>query len=349
MEERYNRVSVNFKELYSTLLLKKWLILGITFISMVVGIIYALTAREEFVSEGRILPEVQSNGGGFSQFSGLAALAGVDLNSIGGSGVDAIRPDLYPNVVTSTPFYLELLKELVVTKENKKVIFEDYYFEAIDEGKTPKKKLLNKYPVEPIGIIVINGISDRRLEDLRERVTASIDNRTGIISISTKMPDPVVAAKVTSFAMMYLMRYIENYRTEKLKKDVEYLSVQVSSSKRRYFSTQEKKAKYSDQFQIGALRLASADIQRERIESEYRLSSSFYNELLKKLEEAKFKLQQETPVFKILEPPIAAVEEVEPKRSLIIFITMIIGFIAASCFVIIKHGERKILRYEEGS
>lgn len=325
MEEE---ISVDFKVLFRILWIEKWRIVLITAIVTALGITYALLAREEFETHGKILPEIQGKGGsGLSQFAGLASLAGVDLSSMSGTGVDAVRPDLYPDVITSTPFYLELFKIPVRTRDNEEISFEEYYHKVLEKGKEPEEKLLLKYPVKEEGIIVINGINELRLKDLRTRITAGIDKKSGVITINTKMPDPVVAAGTAKFAMEYLMEYVKNYRTEKLKQDVNYLADQVASSRGKYYSTQERKARYSDQFQD--MRLQSADVQRERIDSEYRLSSSFYNELLKKYEEAKFKLHQETPVFQVLEPPVTPVKKAEPRRIIITLVSMVLGGMVA--------------------
>lgn len=329
-------ISINLITLLRIFWKEKWWIVLITILFGALGALYTLSLREEFISEGKILPEAQSKGGGLGQISGLAALAGVDLSSVGASGADAVRPELYPNVITSTPFYLELFKAKVKTRENKEMTFEQYYHSVIEEGKKPKEKLLQKYPVKEDGIIVINRRNEMRLKDLRERITSSIDKKTGLISIKAKMPDPVVAADVSRFAMNYLMEYIMSYRTEKLRKDVDYLAEQVASSRGKYYSTQQKKATYSDQYQAGSIRLQSADVQRERIESEYRLSSSFYNELLKKYEEAKFRLHQETPVFQILEPPVTPVNKSEPKWTGILSGSLILGGFIGLVFVLLK-------------
>lgn len=334
-EKQEDFVTINFRALFGILWKEKWWIIGITLLFGLAGGIYAFNAREEFVSSGKILPEVQGKSGGLGQFSGLAALAGVDLGSVS-AGADAVRPDLYPNVITSTPFYLDLFKAKVNTRENKEMTFEQYYHLVIEKGKEPNGNLLKKYPVKEEGIIVVNRLNEIRLKKLRERVTSSIDKKTGLISITTQMPDPVVAAEVSRFAMNYLMKYIENYRTEKLRKDVDYLAEQVSASRGKYYSTQQKKASYSDQYQVGSIRLQSADVQRERIESEYRLSSSFYNELLKKYEEAKFRLHQETPVFKVLEPPVVPTLKSEPKKSMILLASLFLGGLFSFVGVLVK-------------
>lgn len=341
MEEEIN---IDFKALFRVIWKEKWWVILITGIVTAAGITYSLLAREEFEAKGKILPEIQGKGsGGLSQFAGLASLAGVDLSSMGGSGMDAVRPDLYPDVITSTPFYLELLKTEVHTRENKKMSFEEYYHSVLEEGSKPEEDFLKKYPVKEDGIIVVNRLSEIRLKDLRNRVSASIDKKSGVISIISKMPDPVVAAEIAKFAMEYLMVYVKGYRTEKLRQDVDYLRDQVDVSRGKYYSTQEQKARYSDQFQD--MRLQSADVKRERIDSEYRLSSSFYNELLKKYEEAKFKLHQETPVFKVLEPPVVPTLKSEPRRSFIALASMFLGGILAFGIVLIKRGNwRAVLK-----
>lgn len=335
-----DEIRIDFRRFFQIIWKEKWRIIFITILITVVGIAYALLSREEFESHGRILPEIQGRGSAnLSQFAGIASLAGVDLGSLGGSGIDAVRPDLYPNVITSTPFYLKLFKTEVYTRENKKISFEEYYHSAIEDGKEPDKELLETYPVKEDGIIVVSRLSDLRVKNLRERITAEIDRKSGVITIQSKMPDPVVSANVTKFAMEYLMEYVKDYRTEKLRQDVDYLASQVSTSRGKYYSTQERKARYSDQFQD--MRLQSADVQRERIESEYRLSSTFYNELLKKYEEAKFKLHQETPVFKVLEPPVVPIEKSEPKRKMIVLGFLFFGGIIGSIVVLFRKGNYK--------
>jgi uncharacterized protein involved in exopolysaccharide biosynthesis len=322
MEEDLN---FDLRKFISVVWKEKILVILVTFLTVCLGIFYAFMVQEEFQTNGKILPELQSKGSaGLSQFAGLASLAGVDLASIGGSSIDAVRPDLYPNVINSTPFYLELLKHEVVTRENKKMTFEQFYHEVIEKGEAPDEKLTEKYPVKDSSLIIIDRLNEIRLRNLRERISASLDKKSGVITIVSKMPDPVVAASTTNFAMTYLMKYVTDYRTEKLRADVAYLGSQVAASRGKYFSTQEKKAKYTDQFQD--MQLQIADIQRERLESEYRISSTFYNELLKKYEEAKFKLHQETPVFKVLEPPVTPVKKLKPKRAVIAFMFMVFGF-----------------------
>jgi uncharacterized protein involved in exopolysaccharide biosynthesis len=334
-------VNINFSALILILRKEKWIILIISTIFTIIGFYFAFSIKEEFISEGKILPEVQSKGGTIGQFAGLAALAGVDLSNAGG-GSDAIRPDLYPDVLKSTPFFLSLFNTKITNKHNKEQLFETYYLKDILDGKIKKEDQTLKFPTSS-NYIALNRQTEKNIADLKYRITCNYDKKTGVIVITVKMPDPVVAANVAHFSMNYLTNYIVNYRTEKQNRDLEYIAEKLAAAKGKYYSNQTKKASYTDQMPLSALRLQSADLGRERIESEYKISSSFYNSLLQKYEEAKLKMQQETPVIKILEPPVVPNLKSEPKKSLVIIASMFLGFSISFIFALIyKKNYKKI-------
>lgn len=335
MQEPENDIiTIDFKAFFQILWKEKVLFFAIVLLVAGLGLWYAFTLQEQFVSEGKILPELQAKGGKLGGLAGLASLAGVDLASV--EGTDAIRPDLYPDVLKSTPFFLELFKQKVTNKANKQVLFEAFYHQIVEENKEIKEKRIQKFPVKENGFLVLNRLNEDRIKDLKERIQVNIDKKSGVITISVKMPDPVVAANIARFSMEYLTEYVTRYRTEKAKKDVDFLAQKVADARGKLYTNQTKKAQYSDQFQLPTIRLQSADIQRERIESEYRISSTFYNELLKKYEESKIKLQQETPVFQILEPPIAVTQKSEPKRAVILLVSIFLGSIFSVLVILFR-------------
>ena len=334
MEQDTDTININFIALWQILNKEKWLILGITALFTIAGTIYAFSLKEEFKSEGKILPEIQSKGGSMGQFAGLAALAGVDLGSAS-AGADAVRPDLYPDVLKSTPFFLRLFQEKIKNKNNKEFSFQEFYNMEVLDDKLNEKDQINKFP-KSVNYISFNRQTEKNIKDLKERILCTYDKKIGVISISVKMPDPVVAANVARFSMDYLTGYIINYRTEKQKRDLDFLEERLQNAKGKYFSNQAKKASYTDQMPLNSLRLQSADLQRERIEAEYKTSSSFYNSLLQKYEEAKLKMQQETPVIKVLEPPVVPNLKSEPKKVLYLLFFLIISQILSIATALIK-------------
>ena len=342
MEEEKDIISIDFSAFFKIIWKEKVWVILITLLITLGGIYYALTAREEFVSTGKILPEYQSKAGGLGQFAGLASLAGIDVSSAAGGGSDAVRPDLYPDVLKSTPFFLELLKIKVRTKDNKEMLFSQFYDNFVLDNKIEEKNTKINFPTS-IQYIAVSYQTENNLKDLRERIGAVIDKKTGLITVTVKLPDPVVATIITDYGMNFLTNYITNYRTEKSKRDLNFLAERLDAAKGKYFNNQAKKAQYSDQYQLSMMKLQAADLQRERIESEYKISSTFYNSLLQKYEEAKLKVQQETPVIKVLEPPVVPNKRSEPKRAIIVLIATFLGGIFGIIFSLIRKKNYKLV------
>jgi uncharacterized protein involved in exopolysaccharide biosynthesis len=352
--EEEKELSVDFKALYNLALSFKWILLLVSFIFGIVTAIYLFNKPNEYTSVATVMPEFESNGlgGGLSKYAGLATLAGINLNGMASS--DAIRPDLYPNVINNTTFFLFLLDQKVQLTNGQKLKFEDFYFkvykldqEEINYSNKGKKvgiidKLKVYFGIETKNVssnlhqnkdlVYLSKTKGEVITDLMKKVSASMDKKTGIISVSAQLPDPLVSAQVAKISMDYLTTFVTNYRTEKARKDVNFLAERLLEAKSKYYNTQAKKAQYSDQFSAPTIRLQSADIQRERIESDYRVTSSFYQQLLQQYENAKLKVQQETPVFKTLQQPVIPYLKSGPRRLYGIlgasFVGFIIGFIA---------------------
>lgn len=339
--EQEEIINIDFKAIFKVLWKEKLLIFIITLVFTGAGAYYAFTAREEFISEGKILPEMTN--GSSSSLGGLASLVGMGGFELGlKNNTEAIRPDLYPSVIATVPFFLDLFDLPVTLKNGDSLTFEQFYRKYIEEDKELSNEKSISYKPKPIGVIVLNPLTEDRIEDLKTRISASLDKKSGVISISVKMPDPVVASEVSKYAMDYLTEYVTDYRTEKAKKEVDFLAQKVGVAKSGFYSTQSKKARYADQFSAPTIRLQSADVQRERLETEYRMSSSVYSELQKKYEEAKIRLQQETPVFQILEPPVAPNYKSEPKNVKIVALFFILGVFIALIVASIKNNNYQL-------
>jgi LPS O-antigen subunit length determinant protein (WzzB/FepE family) len=341
MEEK--ELTIDFGALFEVIKRGKWFIAlgGLLFAIITAAIVFS--QPNEYTATTSVMPELESSdAGGLSKFAGLASLAGVDLSSMSSS--DAVRPDLYPSVINNTSFFLYLLEQDVKTSESDKVNFLEFYIEKykLQEDTVSNQrgfliKLKESLGIAPTLILKTDSISDliyipeykgEIIEELKEKIVANMDKKTGIISVSVELPDPITAAYVAKISMDYLTGFVTNYRTEKTRQDLNFLAEQLGAAKGKYYNTQSKKAQYSDEFQSATIRLQVADIQRERIEADYRVSSSFYTELMKQYESAKMDLQKQTPVFKTLEQPIIPYEKSGPRRS----ITLVIFFILGSSF-----------------
>jgi LPS O-antigen subunit length determinant protein (WzzB/FepE family) len=352
--EEEKELTIDFGALWEVIKKGKWFIALTGLIFALVTATIVFNQPNEYTSTASVMPELESSSaGGLSKFAGLASLAGVDLSSMSSS--DAIRPDLYPSVINNTSFFLYLLEQDVRTSEKNKENFLDFYIETyeLEADTVVNKKGFISSLRESLGIaskVVVKSDSSSSdfiylpkykgeiIEELKEKIVANMDKKTGIISVSVELPDPITAAYVAKISMDYLTSFVTNYRTEKSRQDLNFLAQQLGAAKGKYYNTQSKKAQYSDQFQSATIRLQVADIQRERIEADYRVSSTFYTELMKQYESAKMDLQKQTPVFKTLEQPIIPYEKSGPRRSIALVIFFVLGSGFGVLLMIISKG-----------
>lgn len=295
----------------------------------ILGVLYAFTAQNEFESKAVVLPEIASSSalGKMGGLGALAGLAGIDISQM--SSTEAIRPDLYPSITQSLPFALYLLEQKVYISSSKKTITLQAYFESLDKNWLSKfldSKEQEKPKLDPRQFsraVEITKKQETWVKQIQQRVITSFDRKTGIITINTKMPDPVVAATVAGLSVEYIKEYVTNYRTDKARKQLVFLQKQADEAKTRYQNSEAALAGYRDRNSF--LVMNSAKVAEQRLQSEFMLAQNVYNGLVQQYEQAKIRVEEETPVFKMLEPPKIPLKKSEPKRLIIITIFTLLG------------------------
>ncbi|MCU0469507.1 MAG: Wzz/FepE/Etk N-terminal domain-containing protein [Arcicella sp.] len=115
-----DEITIDISKIFKVITKNKWTVLVSTIIATVLGVFIAINTPNEYSSQVQILPELDSKdaAGGLSKFKSLAGLAGVDLSSMSSS--EAVRPDLYPNILQSTPFLMDVMNMKVYAHKYKK-------------------------------------------------------------------------------------------------------------------------------------------------------------------------------------------------------------------------------------
>ena len=71
--------------------------------------------------------------------------------------------------------------------------------------------------------------------------------------------------------------------------------------------------------------LVKTYVEEQRLQHQFTLAFNLYNELAQQLENARIRIQQETPVIKLLEPVMVPIERSQPKRVRLMVIYTFIG------------------------
>ena len=115
-------------------------------IAALVGLVVAFSIPREYSTSVTLAPESGGKSGGGSM-GALAAMAGINLGS--SSGEDALSPDLYPDIVSSTPFLIELFD--VKVKDQKEKIDTTLYAYLKDNQRAPWWSAVVSAPFKALG------------------------------------------------------------------------------------------------------------------------------------------------------------------------------------------------------
>jgi uncharacterized protein involved in exopolysaccharide biosynthesis len=320
---------------------------------IVLGLAIAFLSPKEYESGATLVPESQSSNNGTSrllqQYGGLLGISG---GSSPKGGV--LSPALYPQIVQSLPFQLELLNTEVTftrfdTTATVYTFFDDIYTPSIFHyvkgytiglpgkimglfrEKTAPRSLPHGFVVD--SVISVTKKQQDIIEEISDRVSVSLSQETGVINLKVTMPDPNAAAQMAKTSIEVMREYVTNYRTRKAEENLRYARQQMEIAKKEFEEIQDRLAEFRD----SNVNLASAraETQLQRLESEYDLAFSVYKTVSQQVEEAKLRLQEETPVVSIMQPVQVPVKESKPKKKLIVITTTFLGGFIAVCYLII--------------
>ena len=346
-EEEYDEIDI--MELLRKLF-KEWkLILKWCGIAAVVGLVIAFSIPKEYTVNSKLTPESVSKSAGGS-LSSLASLAGINLGSM--STADAVYPDLYPDIVSSTPFVVELFPVQVDFKYKKQEMSSDFYTYLKEYTKSPWWGAVIQAPFKVLGWFMglfrekvepVEGYASldpraltQEQEDIakaiRESVTLSVDKKTSVISLSVTEQDPKVAARICDEVITRLQTYVTNYRTEKARQDLDYYQNLYDEAREAYFTAQQRYASYVDRNQ-GVI-LQRVKTEEERLQNEMSLNYQLYNACAQQLQAAKAKVQQETPVFTVIDPPQVPLKRSKPSKVTILFASIFLGAMIAAVWIL---------------
>lgn len=333
---------------------RKILITVLTF--FLIGIFHYTFAPVEYKSTSKLLQEAENQGGASDGLRLINQFGGYNFGTSGASGT-GISPELYPEIIESVDFQQLILfqpvefsnfqSELTLFEyfnEHYETPFREAVYQTITNYtiKLPFtlvshiRRLLagsqeKELPVETEDAVIDNNVLilspqfRKAMNQVKNRVTLNSEN--SVLEIEIDMVDPMASSQVNTIIGERMREYIINYRSEKAKQNLQFVENLYQAAKVRYEKAQLVHANFVDNNQ-GNL-TATATIELERLQDERDLTLQIYSSMSQRLEEAKIRLQEETPIFTTIQKPILPTS---PERSSILIIPafailgMILGF-----------------------
>jgi len=315
----------------------------------------ALATPNTYTSGATFIPQTGGDSKPSSSLSGLASLAGISLGGM--SGGSDIPPTLYPQIISSIPYKLDLLDEAIEVSDSE-ISLGEYLG---DDSGSSVLGTVKKYTIGLPGTILSalrgsssEGVSkeqgeiyqisedDRKLfESLNTKLILSLNEKEGFVTLEFSDEDKFVAAQVAERAKELLQERIIAFKNQSARELLDFTTKQYQENKTSYEALQDSIAIFKDQ----NLNISSSLYQNrlDRLERELNIASSVVEQLASQVEQAKLQVNKDTPVFTIIEPVTVPFERSAPKRSLIVVIWTFLGVVLSTGFVLVKDPAKEII------
>ena len=294
-------------------------------IGLIIGVIIAICIPKQYTAEVTLSPEMSSNKG--TGLSGLAAsFLGSDVAM--GDGTDALNASLSADIVSSTPFLLELSTMEIPASKGVNMTLNTY----LDEEYVPWWSYVIGFPSIIIdgakslfieedelvysnrtnkGVIELSQKESKKIEVLKNTITAIVDKKTSMTTVAVTLQNPKVAAVLADSVVKKLQEYIIDYRTTKAKEDCIYLEKLFKERQQEYYAAQKEYANYID-----------SHAEQERLQNDMSLAYQVYSQVANQLQVARAKVQEEKPVFAVVEPAVVPLKPsgISKKVYVLVFI-----------------------------
>lgn len=324
-------------------------------IATVAALIIAFSIPRTYESKVVLAPE-SAKSSSMGSLASLASIAGVNLGGMTGEE-DAIYPELYPQIVSSTIFLSDLFDMNVQSGDGKvnatlfqyissmqKKAWWDYIFEI--PGKIKKLFSDTKSGGGAASNVTYYSYSETEtavMNRLEKLIQCKVDVGNDVVTILVGMQDPRIAAQVADRVATQLQEYVTKYRTGKSAKDYEYTLNLYNEAKAEYDKKQSEYARYMDSHALGTMKNFYR-IEEDRLRDEAQLAYSVYTQMAQQKELARAKVQEKTPVFSVMQPAVVPRLPAAPSRMFILVSIVFLAFFGHICWIVIEKEAKNVLK-----
>ena len=359
--EKTSNDELDLLELAGLIWSKRMLLIKITSACVLLGLFIALGSKAEYEASCKVLIEDQESSK--KNLGGLSSLAGLAGINLGMSSSTALTPDLYPDIVTSAPFQTAILNTPIKFSNIETEISCVSYFNEYDKpsplgwlkrytvglpglirSKIGSGENIQKMAAMDDGLVRISAEDWKFMEKFEKRVNVSVDAKSGLVSFSVELPDPLAAAHLTRLVVDKLTEEIVDYKLGKLRSNHEFIVQRYAEVESNYQAKQNQLAQFRDRNKNLATSMVQAEYQR--LENEMDIAFEVYKSLAAQLEQSKIRVKEETPAFTVLEPVQVPIFKSKPRRMMIVGASLLAGLLIGVSYVLIAKGLKERRAYE---
>lgn len=358
-EMRQSSNEIKLTDILRDLWSKKTFILSVSVVFFILGLLIAVKLPVVYNASCNVI--LQTNQRGQKQLGGLIAnVPGINLNT--SLNAETLPTNLYPEIIQSVPFCLEIMQVSVSTPKTmgKDITLFEYYTK--DEYKqTNPIAILKKYTIGLPNVITgffkkknkslpmasktfSDSLNQRmiiKLSTQERTVISAIQNSViyesdsrGYITLGYTFPEALGAAQITEKIRTLLTAYVIKYKVQKEQENLAFVEQSYQEARKDFLEKQTNLASFQDANR--GLITATGRTIETRLRSEYDVAFTIYNELAKQREQAQLAVKESTPVFTVINPVIVPSSPSGTSRPLITFVFLLLGTILSSIYIIIR-------------
>ena len=325
-----------------------------TAVFIALGLVAALTMKRTYSVTSVMVPQLGSSKG--SSLSSLASLAGFDLGSA--SSGSELSPLIYPQIVSSVPFRLEMI-HTPLHYEKCDTLISMYDYAQADYEKPSVMSVVKKYTIGLPGVIfgskekpdivypatgdsnaateatplVVSNKEQKMLDDMDKVISLAVDKKEGYITLTVVGSEPVQTAELAMKAQQLLQDEVTRFRVEKSQSELDYIQARYDEAKEEADRYQVMLATATDRSQN--VTTSTAGVGKARIQSKYNVANAVFMELAKQLEQAKMQVKKDTPAFSIIQP-VTLPTKPSNSRSKTLVVWTFLGIVLGCGIVLVK-------------
>lgn len=317
----------------------RWrLFLIVSAIAAVVASALILPVPRGYTSSAVIAPEIE-NILDAGSLSSIASQFGFNLGATANG--DAIYPELYPELLKSNDFLVNLTRCRVKTFDG---AVDTTYYNYLDKHRKRNpllapvgwvRRLFAKKRAatgsDTLDLFRLTKEQDGVFSTIADNVSCSSDLKTGLLTITVHDQDPLVAATIANATCMKLQDFITRYRTKKATNDLRYYTHLAAEAKADYENARRHYAGFSDSNREAVLTTVTS--KKNELDNEMQLKSQAYAMISTQLQNAQAKIQERTPAFTVVRSASVPLKPDSPKRVAFVAIMIILSWIGTTIFV----------------
>lgn len=327
------------------MLLKRWKLYAMCMAGAIVfSLIFVFTIPRYYACQVMLAPEATNNSGMNSILSSFGLGEAPTTN-------DAISPNLYPDLMKSKDFIVSMFPVQITTMDGE--LTTTYYDYLLHHSKNSwymkligKLTQMMKSKEQDVNVSGMEGKSVSPSFILTEdeyniagaitgKILYNYDRKTGVVTVTVNDFDPLVCALIVDTVSNKLQNFIMEYRTKKARNDLAYAQRIYNNTKAEYEESNERYVAAVDANWDIVNETAKARL--EALANDKSLKYQTFSAASQKLEAAKAKLQEATPVITVLQGASVPQKPAGPKRVLITLFLMFIACFGCTLYIIAQN------------